>query len=89
MRCTSYYMLGTPFSSLELFVAFSAFLAFAGFCFLGDGGGGVFVLNEWLLLQSEESLSDLTFLVSAQFLVGQNLRFLTGSSLLVKQGRFV
>lgn len=47
MRCTSYYMLGTPFSSLKLFVAFSAFIASAVFCFCG-GGGGVFVLNEWL-----------------------------------------
>lgn len=50
-------------SSLELFVAFPAFLASAGFCFLGGGGGAVFVLNGWLLLQSEESLSDLMFLV--------------------------
>lgn len=49
----------------------------------------MFILNKWLLLQSEESLSDLTFLVSARVLVGQNLRFLTGSSFLVKQGRFV
>lgn len=48
MRCTSYYMLGTPFSSLKLFVAFSAFIASAVFCSLGGGGGGVFVLNEWL-----------------------------------------
>lgn len=38
MRCTSYYMLGAPFSSLELFVAFSAFLASPVFCFLGGGG---------------------------------------------------
>lgn len=89
MRCTSYYMLGTSFSSLELFVAFPAFLASAAFCFLGGGGGGVFVLNEWLLLQSGESLSDFTFLVSTRFLVGQNQGFLTGSSLLAKQGRFV
>ena len=50
---------------------------------------GVFVLNEWLPLQSEEGLSDLTFLVSTRFLVGQNLRFLTGSGFLAKQGRFV
>lgn len=42
------------------------------------------VLNEWLLLQSEDSLPDLMFLVSTWFLVGQNLRFLTGSSLLGK-----
>lgn len=41
-------MLGTPFSSLKLFVAFSAFIASAVFCFLGGGGRGVFVLNEWL-----------------------------------------
>lgn len=89
MRCTSYYMQGTPFSSLELSVAFPAFLASAGFCFVGGGCGSVYVLNDWLLLQSEESLSDLTFLVSTGFLVGQNLRFLTESSLLAKQGRFV